>query len=468
MIRPKQMVFGVVLGAAAMPAVALTVDELMVEMQKMAARHQQEVRALQSELDLLQTQSAPHSSSTVTQRVAALETALTEVDKKSKKRDELVRRTLEEQKEKLQVHGFMSAYVVNADKNVDFSAIGLDDDEQFRSDTMAGVQFDYRVNDSVDAVLQLTANGYEDYAIDAEWAFLRFKVADGWMVRAGRLRAPFYMYSESMDVGYTYPWVRPPMESYLVGLNNYSGVDTLYAFTSGGWRHEVQFGVGTMDETVQGLGIQVRDLWAMALTSSVGAWTLRASYSGVPEVVFDMPGLGEQVPVGFGYASLGMRYDDGQWLALTEVVDVQADDDTFWVGGTSAYATLGYRVGKFMPYASFAVLTSGEDDEDRAYDFYDGLAGGMLSQAGFSKRDLMSGMAGAGMEVMQESKSITLGMRYELLDSVALKLESTYYYDMNGTLGVFDAYPGVTGVDQARAELGDSNQIVSFGVDSVF
>ncbi len=521
----RHIACGAALAVTAMPATAATVDELMVEIQKMNQRHEQELKQLKSQINQLkraQTKAAPVAEAeeapapTVSKRLDELEKKVADVDKKSKKRDDMVKRTVEEQKEKLQVHGFMSAYAVNSDKNVDFSNTGVEDNEQFRSDTMAGVQFDYKVNDTVDAVLQLTSNGYENYDIDAEWAFLRFKLQDNWMVRTGRLRSPTYMYSESMDVGYTYPWVRPPMETYVVGLGNYDGVDTIYSFNTGDWRHDVQFYVGTMDEDAQGITVKVRDRWGMSMTSSVGPWTLRGSYTLLPSLE-----LNEYDPVSTYYASLGGRYDDGQWLAIAEVVDFGVDDASPILGNTNAYFTLGYRIGKFMPYASYAVTMTGEDDEDKAFDFYQGAtragvidaarndagtlaladaqyaanigggvaaataarnavldAAGNLAAAAYdasaataTKADFNNGLYVAGLgqtlpglEIMQEQKSITLGIRYDVLENVALKLESTYAYDFNGTKGVFS-----TGdYDQTREELGDSNQIVSFGVDSVF
>lgn len=49
------------------------------------------------------------------------------------------------------------------------------------------------------------------------------------MVRAGRLRSPVYMYSESLDVGFSYPWLRLPDEVYSqVQLTNYEGADVVY------------------------------------------------------------------------------------------------------------------------------------------------------------------------------------------------------------------------------------------------
>ena len=35
-------------------------------------------------------------------------------------------------------------------------------------------------------------------------------------------------------------------------------------------------------------------------------------------------------------------------------------------------------------------------------------------------------------------------------------------------MGAFDSFEGATGYSDARSELGDSQQIVSFGVDAVF
>lgn len=38
-----------------------------------------------------------------------------------------------------------------------------------------------------------------------------------------RLRTPQYAHSDALDIGYSYPWVRPPVEMYNLPLDNYEG-----------------------------------------------------------------------------------------------------------------------------------------------------------------------------------------------------------------------------------------------------
>lgn len=88
-----------------------------------------------------------------------------------------------------------------------------------------------------------------------EWAYLSWKATEGLTVRVGRLRLPIYMYSETLDVGVTHPWLRLPDEVYSqVQLSNYEGADALYTVTTG---------IGSVTFQVAGGQAANRNLFAM-------------------------------------------------------------------------------------------------------------------------------------------------------------------------------------------------------------
>ncbi len=62
--------------------------------------------------------------------------------------------------------------------------------------------------------VQATVKSEQDtWKGNLEWAYLSFAAAQGLTLRAGRLRLPIYMYSETLDVGFTHPWLRLPDET---------------------------------------------------------------------------------------------------------------------------------------------------------------------------------------------------------------------------------------------------------------
>jgi len=94
----------------------------------------------------------------------------------------------------------------------------VDDGGTFKRDSVLGVQVDARLNDQFSATLQgkIAASMKSDTTTDAtiSWAFLSWRPSNDWLVRAGRLRVPFYLRSESTDVGTTFDFAQLPTEVY--------------------------------------------------------------------------------------------------------------------------------------------------------------------------------------------------------------------------------------------------------------
>ncbi len=87
-----------------------------------------------------------------------------------------------------------------------------------KKDSVAGVQIDAKLNDSLGATVQgkFAPSSWNDSVWDStlSWAFLSWRPSNDWLIRLGRQRASFYLYSESMDVGTTYDFARLPVEMY--------------------------------------------------------------------------------------------------------------------------------------------------------------------------------------------------------------------------------------------------------------
>ncbi len=94
----------------------------------------------------------------------------------------------------------------------------VDDGGTFKRDSVLGLQVDARINDQFSATLQgkVAASLKSDTTTDAtiSWAFLSWRPSNDWLVRAGRLRVPLYLRSESTDVGTTFDFAQLPTEVY--------------------------------------------------------------------------------------------------------------------------------------------------------------------------------------------------------------------------------------------------------------
>ena len=158
-------------------------------------------------------------------------------------------------------------------------------DQHFSADpvTKLGLQFSSVVNDKMTATGQLLAKGRNDYNIEAAWAYLSYAVNDDLDVRAGRLRAPFFPYSDFLDVGYAYPWITPPSDVYRFVFDTVEGMDLLYRAEHGEWSATYQAYYGRLtDETSLGgeeVDLDLENFAGLNVTLNREWLTLRASYN---------------------------------------------------------------------------------------------------------------------------------------------------------------------------------------------
>lgn len=105
----------------------------------------------------------------------------------------------------------------------------------YRPESKLGVQGTLLFSQSVSFTTQLVARAADVSQIDLEWAYLTFDINPDWTVQAGRKRLPIYYYSDSQDVGFSYPWLRLPPDIYGWDAVNYNGASATYRRTIGTW-----------------------------------------------------------------------------------------------------------------------------------------------------------------------------------------------------------------------------------------
>ena len=329
--------------------------------------------------------------------------------------------------------------------------------DSWRGDQLSkfGAQLTYGLTDTLGVTLQATAKPLQDeWQANLEWAYLSWQANDQLMVRAGRLRSPVYMYSESLDVGFSYPWLRLPDEVYSqVQLTNYEGADVVYTLPLSYGSVTFQVAAGQAKNRDY---FAYDDLFSIDYGKLFGAnvslatndyGTFRVGY-----VEADISTTIDGVVNAFGtptylqllelkkdkgkFTSIGYQYDNGTWLTANEwtsrVIENDGSNST-----DSFYLMGGRRFGDFLAHVTYAQL---DEDEGR-------------------------------------QSSWTLGLNYNILPTVVLKGEYKRVDTTGGYDGVFvrnaqelydntvyDRTNGLAGVP-ARNYDGD---IISAGVDFVF
>jgi len=248
-------------------------------------------------------------------------------------------------------------------------------------------------------------------------------------VRVGRTALPTFMVSDTRMVGYSNPWIRPPLETYSVEpLTNVDGVDVSYKARIGSLINTVQVYDGkTSIDVVAGSGQIVRGITSQQLQGiddsvEIGALTARIGYSR-SNIGLDLA-PGYAISVASKLINIGAIYDPGNWFVQGEYSRSELPGLT--PTEKAYYLTGGYRVGNFTPYATYAKVTPEQ------------------SIAALS----------------QEQKTVSVGLRWDAMKNTDVKLQWDRVSLGSGNTGFF------TNVQPALA--GSTVNVVSVAVDFVF
>lgn len=306
--------------------------------------------------------------------------------------------------------------------------------DSWRGDQLSklGAQLSYGLTDSLSATVQVTAKAKQhSWEANPEWAYLAWQANDQLMLRAGRLRIPTYMYSETLDVGFSYPWLRLPDEVYgQIQLSNVEGVDAVISqpLSFGTLSAQLMYGQAKnrdyylFDEFYDADWDNLMGASLSLATNDYG--TLRVAYNQAT-LTIDFPMLGINESKG-SFFSIGYQYDDGQWISANEwtqrTIDgpMSPDQNAFYLMG-------GRRFGDFLPHLTYAQL----DEENGA-----------------------------------RQSSWTLGLNYSLAPNLTLKGEYKHVKTENNFEGMF--VPDLTEVGTPNGIPDFDGEIISVGIDFVF
>lgn len=312
-------------------------------------------------------------------------------------------------------------------------------------DTTLALQATASVSDKVTVTGQLIAHGAGAYEVEAEWAYVTYAATDDWRIRVGRLRSPFFTYSDFLDVGYAYPWIRPPEQVYRFLFTTVEGFDTIYTSTVGDWYSTLQAYFGRLTDETSVLGelvpIDLQTFTGINWSLSNDWLTVRTTWNqadfsiGAPSAL--TPLLDALNSLGFSsvadaleikdeaaaFWGIGANIDYKNWLLITEYTELLVDNQSLVGDDEAWYLMLGRRFGDFTFHVTYQSRESNND-----LDFIDAIPAG-VAPALDGLRDIV-----AGTITDTKNEVFTVGMRYDFAPSTAFKIELSDI-DFNGRDG---------------------------------
>ncbi len=346
-------------------------------------------------------------------------------------------------------------------------------------DSLIAAQVTASFSPRLSAVVQVISREiYDDsFRPQVEWANVKYQFTPDFSVRAGRIALPIYLATDSVHVGFANPWVRPPVELYsLVNVTSNDGLDASYRVAMAATSNTVQASIGRANYTFpipNGGGHEiVRSREQLTLVDSLerGFLTVRFTYG---QAHVTIPNLGPLFaafrrfgPEGVGIAGrydvndrvvafLGMSasYDPGNWFAQGEWGRVNTH--SILGAKTAWYLSSGYRIGTFMPYATYARLTANSKTSDPGLDLMNLAPPSAATAAGLNAalNDTLGAIAA--------QHTISMGARWDVRSNIDLKMQFDHI-----ALGRHS--PGTLTNLQPGFRPGSTLNLVTASVDFVF
>lgn len=335
----------------------------------------------------------------------------------------------------------------------------------WETDSRFGIQATLKSTENLDVVAQVVSRYRPDntFAPELTWGFIKYTPTDWLDIRAGRIGFDVYHASDSREVGYSYLWIRPPVEYYgtwTLLLPYEDGGDITFRMPVGEGISRFKLFTGIARQHVP-YQLGQREWSGNMSTGPVGAladlsgsrvtggfldyqddhWVLRVSHAqirmqrempaGLVDVLATMR-LGANLAGAAGnaagaralsdlaadtslmhkkiaFSSIALTHDLGPWqtqLALSHMTSgslVVADSN-------AGYASLAYRYGKLTPYLLLSAIRSRNGGRD------DTLVGTVPpALVSLTKYAISTGL--------ETQHTLSLGLRYDLLPNAALKLQ---------------------------------------------
>lgn len=346
------------------------------------------------------------------------------------------------------VNGFGTLGITHlgGESDLDYGMQGQTNDG-WRGDQLSklAVQLQYGITDTLSFTGQLATKPTQDsWKAGPANLYLAWQANDNLTLRGGRLGTPVYMYSETLNVGFSYPWLRLPEEVYsLLQLANHDGADLLYNRSTalGTLSFQVAGGqaIGREQYALDDMhDIDYRDVFATSLALSTDSFgTFRIGYAeanlkitvddvintylfGVREVaLIELDGQKGK------FSSIGHQYDNGTWLSAAEAVKLQIENNNE-AETTAFYLMGGRRFDDFLAHVTYGQLDQPTGRQvSMTYGLNYSLTPTVTLKGEFKRVDTSQGDAAAGVfepDAQQAFDNALLGTAYGTPDGDILSL----------------------------------------------
>lgn len=326
-------------------------------------------------------------------------------------------------------------------------------DLPFYTDSRIGLQLDAIINSRWSATVQavLKDRPAETLEESLQWAFINYRPNNDWQLRAGRVGLDIGLVSDQRNVGYSYLWVRPPIEFYgRLPLLQFNGGDVSYTFKYADLDIKIKSFVGEASPFYPSnpdYKIAISPLWGGNINLHWQDWHGQLSYVGT-RIGSNAPGLEQlqaalmSLPPGVypdalklshsyqlkntnnHFISIGLAYEGDPWLAQAEF-GRQFVGNGFITDVYASYGSLGYRLGSVTPYINYSSI-------------WPANAGPHLPSP-VPNPNLSENLKTPFVNGYSNQETVSLGGRWDFYNNLALKLQYDLVHVRNNGAGLWQS-----------------------------
>jgi hypothetical protein len=314
---------------------------------------------------------------------------------------------------------------------------GYSDDISLSQQSLIGLQVDYQLADHLSITSQLLGHSGNERGSGVEWLYLTYQPTRSIQIKLGKQRTPFFNYSDSIDVGFAYPWVTLPKQVYNSSLiSTFNGVLANYQWSGKTFGFDIEAYWGSFDDmtfiSAVAIPANVNDLRGLITKLHYENWIIRASYH-TADIFIKLPKLEEFSSVlnRFGFTQsaqslsldgkiefyqLAASYENINYFFRTEMTKTHPRSSTI-PDVSRFYVAAGYYYDSFLSYISFAKdkSTNGAPVNEIPIGF-----GPQLDALALGYQRIFDTL------IVSNSQSITVGTKWNFKSNLALKAEVTW------------------------------------------
>ncbi len=309
------------------------------------------------------------------------------------------------------------------------------------TDSLLAAQAGAQLTPRLSAVLQVISqqNADTSFSPHVEWAYLKYQFTPDLSVRVGRTGLDVFLVTDSRNLGFANPWVRPPIELYnLVPVTDSDGIDFSYRLAVLGGTNTIDASIGHASYHYPISNSQVTvtadadEEFLLVDTFQRGAATFRLNYGQahitVPTLdpLFDAfrefgsqgVGIADRYDVDnriLTFFGLGAAYEPGEWFLMGELGRVHSH--SVLGEATGWYVSSGHRFGRITPYATYAQVKP--NSSIRA----PGLELSALPPSQAPAAAALNAELNAALAANASQRTSSLGARLDVTRSLDLKLQ---------------------------------------------